>query len=67
MLPEQLDNFIHVDSANGFSVRYYHRALSVVSSTKLIDDDTCDPFVRPFKPRGVGRGISTYYENYIKK
>ena len=66
MLPEQLDNFIHVDAANGFAVRDYHRALSVASSTKLIDDDTCDPLVRPFKPRGVGRGINTYYENYIK-
>ena len=66
MLPDQLGNFIHVDATIGFSFRDYHRALSVVSSTKLVDDDTCDPFVRPFKPRGVGCGISTYYENYIK-
>lgn len=66
MLPEQLDNFVHVDATNGFSFRDYHRSLAVVAGTKLLDDDSCDPFVRPFKPRGVGRDISTYYENCIK-
>lgn len=64
----ELSSYLNLSACfnRGFSVRDYHRALSVASSTKLIDDDTCNPLVRPFKPRGVGRGINTYYENYIK-
>ena len=56
---DQLDRLVHVDMAEGFGARDYVRLKSVFGEVN-------DPnLLRPFKTRGIGRDLPTYYDQYL--
>ena len=56
---DQLDRLVHVDMAEGFGARDHVRLKSVFGGVN-------DPnLLRPFKTRGIGRDLPTYYDQYL--
>lgn len=50
MLPEQHDNFVHVDSVDGFNARNYYRAKAILQGWEAFPNEAA-PFI-PSPPRG---------------